>query len=292
MNLLVTGGGGQLGQELSRRSQRVIALDRQSLDITEAAAVERTIAQYQPSLVINAAAYTAVDRAESEPEAAFRINRDGPACLALACQRAGIPLFHISTDYVFDGTQQGPYRETDPVAPLGVYGRSKEAGEAAVRASLERHLILRVSWVFAGHGHNFVRTMLRLAADRPALGIVADQWGCPTYAGHIAEVLLALADRYQQQGSLAWGTYHYADTPATSWYGFAAAIFATAQRLGLSQVPQLSPITTADYPTPAQRPANSQLDCTKLLDTFGLSRFTWQAGLEAALQELMALPVA
>jgi dTDP-4-dehydrorhamnose reductase len=292
MNLLVTGGGGQLGQELSRRSQRVIALDRQSLDITEAAAVERAIAQYQPDLVINAAAYTAVDRAESEPEAAFRINRDGPACLALACQRAGIPLFHVSTDYVFDGTQQGPYRETDPVAPLGVYGRSKEAGEATVRASLERHLILRVSWVFAGHGHNFVRTMLRLAADRPALGVVADQWGCPTYAGHIAEVLLALADRYQQQGSLAWGTYHYADTPATSWYGFAAAIFATAQRLGLSQVPQLSPITTADYPTLAQRPANSQLDCMKLQDTFGLSRFAWQAGLEAALLELMALPVA
>jgi dTDP-4-dehydrorhamnose reductase len=292
MSILVTGGSGQLGQELSRRSQRVMALDRQSLDITEIVAVERAIAQYQPSLVINAAAYTAVDRAESEPEAAFRINRDGPACLALACQRASIPLFHVSTDYVLDGTQQGPYRETDPVAPLGVYGRSKEAGEAAVRASLEHHLILRVSWVFAGHGHNFVRTMLRLAADRPALGIVADQWGCPTYAGHIAEILLALADRYQQQSNLAWGTYHYADTPATSWYGFAKAIFATAQRLGLTQAPQLSPITTADYPTAAQRPANSQLDCSKLQDTFGLKRFAWQAGLEAALQELMALPVA
>jgi dTDP-4-dehydrorhamnose reductase len=292
MKILVTGAQGQLGQELVRRSPAVVALDRQTLDITAIKAVEGAIAHHQPDLVINAAAYTAVDRAEVESEAAFCVNREGPRCLALVCQQADIPLFQVSTDYVFDGTQSNPYLETDPVAPLGVYGRSKEAGEVAVRGVLDRHLILRVSWVFAGHGHNFVRTMLRLATERPTLGIVADQWGCPTYAGHIAEILIALAERYQEQGNLPWGTYHYADTPATTWYGFAQAIFATAQRLGLRSIPQLTPITTNQFPTPAQRPSNSQLDCTKLQDTFDLTRYGWQVGLEASLKELIAQAVA
>jgi len=241
------------------------------------------INDFQPDAVINAAAYTAVDRAESEVEAAFAVNRDGPANLARACERAGISLIHISTDYVFDGSKQGAYVEGDPVSPLGVYGESKLAGEEAVRTLCPKHLILRTSWVFSAHGNNFVKTMLRLGAEREELGVVADQFGKPTSAAEIARLILdTLPDT---EGK--WGTYHLAQPDAVSWHGFAEAIFDAAKRQGIvMKVEQVQPISTADYPTPARRPANSELDCRLLKSVFGVTIRGWRESLAEVIGEL------
>lgn len=214
MRIAVIGAKGQVGWELARRApllgHEALAWDMAELDITDAVAVDRALAVSGADAVINAAAYTAVDKAEQEPELAFAVNRDGPAHLAAACNRLHIPLLHISTDYVYDGNKPNPYVEDDPVAPLGVYGQSKAEGDDAVLRLLPRHLILRVSWVFGIHGHNFVKTMLRLAQEREELRVVADQFGCPTYAGDIADTLLELAGRTAEiDASGAWGTYHY-----------------------------------------------------------------------------------
>ncbi|NJN46274.1 MAG: dTDP-4-dehydrorhamnose reductase [Candidatus Competibacteraceae bacterium] len=283
MRILLTGANGQVGWEIAQRTTKhdIIALDRAALDITQPVAVQQTLADSAADLVINAAAYTGVDRAEQEPDLAFAANRDGPAHLAAACARFGIPLFHISTDYVFDGNQSTPYREDDPVAPLGVYGRSKWEGEEAVRRVLPAHLILRVSWVFGRHGHNFVKTMLRLAREREQLRVVADQHGCPTYAGSIADVFLMLADRLDTDRSLRWGTYHYCNTPATTWHGFTEAIVALARDREPLCVREVVPITTSEYPTPAARPANSVLDCSRLREYIAIAPGLWQAGLRA-----------
>jgi len=284
MRILVTGADGQVGQALRRlgADRDLLALDRTALDITDAAAVARVVPEVRADVVINAAAYTAVDRAQSESDQAFAVNGDGPANLARACLEAAIPLFHISTDYVFDGSRPGAYSEDDPVAPLGVYGQSKWAGEARVREILPRHLILRTSWVFGLEGNNFVRTMLRLGREREALRVVDDQRGCPTFADHIATVLLALAERLPGQ-ALDWGTYHYCDTPETTWYGFASAIFQQAARRQPLALRDLHPITTAEYPTPARRPANSVLDCRRLGQRYGIVPQPWAAGLQRLL---------
>jgi dTDP-4-dehydrorhamnose reductase len=286
--ILLTGAGGQVGFEVQRLAREkgcpLIALTRSQLDIGDAAAVETVIAQVQPGLVINGAAYTAVDKAEQEVEAAMRANRQGPANLAAACHARGIPLLHLSTDYVFDGNKTGAYREDDPVAPSGVYGQSKWEGEEAVRAGLARHLIIRVSWVFGPHGNNFVKTMLRLAAERDELRVVADQRGCPTSATHIAEMLLGLAERIRGGEDLAWGTYHYCGAPATTWHGFAETIITEACKLGLlGRAIPVHPITTDQYPTPARRPPNSVLDCRRIVETFGLQLRGWHEGLTAML---------
>ncbi len=288
MRLAIIGAKGQVGWELSRRApmfgHEVLAWDVAELDITVAAAVDRALATSGANAVINAAAYTAVDRAEQEPESAFAVNRDGPAHLAAACARLGIPLLHISTDYVFDGTKTGPYTEDDPAAPLGVYGQSKWEGDEAVRRLLPRHLILRVSWVFGVEGHNFVKTILRLAREREELRVVADQRGCPTYAGDIADVLLELAGRIGQIGAdNAWGVYHYCGEPATTWHGFASAIVERARLDDKLKVRTVTPITTADYPTPAARPANSVLDCARLTARFGIHPASWREGLATLL---------
>jgi dTDP-4-dehydrorhamnose reductase len=282
MKLVVTGANGQVGWELTRRAagHQVAALDLAELDITDARAVHDALVKHDAEAVINAAAYTAVDKAEQEPELAFAVNRDGPANLASSCADLGIPLLHISTDYVFDGNQTAPYREDDPVAPLGVYGLSKWAGEEAVRLTLPKHIVLRVSWVFGVHGHNFVKTILRLAGEREELRVVADQRGCPTFAGDIAEVLLALVDR---SGDAPWGTYHYCGTPATTWHGFAQAIVKSACIRGPIRAKNIIPITTAEYPTPAKRPVNSVLDCSRLHKSFGIAPGPWETGLEALL---------
>jgi len=280
MRILVTGANGQVGQALCRlgSGHELLALDRETLDITDADAISRMLHEQCPQVLINAAAYTAVDRAEAEPDQAFAVNRDGPAALARACAELAIPLFHISTDYVFDGTLAGAYREDHPASPLGVYGQSKWAGEERIRDILPRHLILRTSWVFGLEGHNFVRTMLRLGREREELGIVDDQRGCPTFADHIAGVLLDLAAR-SAGDELHWGTYHYCDTPETTWYGFARAIFeAAGQRQGLV-LRDLRPIATAEYPTLARRPANSVLDCQRLADHYGITPRPWVSGL-------------
>lgn len=285
MRLLITGTRGQLGTELTRQAGRheIRAVDHDALDITDAPAVQQAFASFRPDAVINAAAWTAVDRAEEDVEAAFAVNRDGPANLAEACARAGIPLIHVSTDYVFDGRKEAPYDEQDEPAPIGVYGRSKLAGEEAVREACERHVILRTSWVFSAHRHNFVKTMLRLGAERKELGVVADQRGCPTAAAELARGILALLE----QGSEAWGTYHFCQPEPTTWHGFAEAIFAEARRQGMAlRIRQVDAIATSDYPTPAKRPANSELNCEKLESTFGITIRPWRESLKEVIKEL------
>lgn len=287
MTVVLTGADGQVGWEVARRATGLglLALDRVALDITDPKALRHTLKRNAAQLVINAAAYTAVDRAEQEAALAFAVNRDGPAYLADTCAELGIPLLHLSTDYVFSGRQAAPYREEDPIDPLGVYGRSKWEGEQAVRERLSAHLILRVSWVFGSHGYNFVRTILRLAREREQLRVVADQQGCPTYAGAIADELLALAKRILDNTSSeeAWGTYHYCGAPPTTWYDFACAIVAGARRYEALKVREIVPITTAEYPTPAARPANSVLDCARFERRFGNAPRSWQAGLAEVL---------
>lgn len=288
MRIIIIGARGQVGWELTRRAlalgHAVLAWDVTELDITDAAAVNRELATHGADVVINAAAYTAVDKAEQEPELAYAVNRDGPAHLADACNCLNIPLLHISTDYVYDGRKPGPYVEDDPVGPLGVYGASKLAGDEAVRQLLFRHLILRVSWVFGIHGHNFVKTILRLAREREELRVVADQYGCPTYAGDIADILLELAGRTaEMDANAAWGTYHYCGEPATTWHGFASAIIEQARAREPLTVQTVTAIPTADYPTPAARPANSVLDGAKLAARFGIWPRPWRAGLEVML---------
>lgn len=289
--VLLTGANGQVGHELARlaaaRNLPVVALTRNQLDIGDADAVNSAMDAIRPGLVINAAAYTAVDRAEQEQEAAMRANAHGPAHLAAACQSQGIALIHLSTDYVFDGCKTGAYQEDDIPAPTGIYGLSKWKGEQEVRARLPQHLIIRVSWVFGPHGNNFVKTMLRLAAERDELRVVADQQGCPTSATDIALALLTLVDQITTQDSIAWGTYHYCGVPATTWHGFAEAILAAGVKAGLLQraIP-VRPIATSDYPTPARRPANSVLDCRKISSTFGIQPPDWQQALLTMLHTL------
>ncbi len=286
MRLLIAGAGGQVGRELAVRAPAAgfvtSALGSDELDITDADAVAAAVAG--ADLVINAAAYTAVDRAESECARAFAVNRDGPANLARACAMRGIPLFHLSTDYVFDGRQRRPYDESAPARPLGVYGRSKWAGEQAVRAILSQHLIVRVSWVFGVHGRNFVKTMLRLATSRPALRVVADQRGCPTFAGDIADTLLWIARQLPFSAGSVWGTYHFSGAPAVSWYGFSRAILRRAGSLTAVSALQVIPISTAEFPTPATRPENSVLAGDRMRVTFGIPPAPWLPGLEQVLQ--------
>jgi len=238
-----------------------------------------------PDIVINAAAYTVVDMAESEPETAYAAYRDGPANLAHACPENNFPLFHISTDYVFDGNKQGGYSESDAPNPLNVYGKSKLEGDLAVASILDRHLILRVSWVFGANGNNFARTMLRLAEERDFLKVMDDQHGGPTWAGAIAAVFLDLARRWGDGAPFPWGIFHYSGQPDTTWKGFAEVIFARAEYLGMiNRRPTVEPVTTADYPTPAQRPLYTILDCHKLEMVLGVSRPDWRTGLDRVLE--------
>lgn len=286
MRVLITGAQGQVGHELMRlapEGMQLSGLSSAQLDITNAAQVAAVVERFQPELIINAAAYTAVDKAESEPERAYAVNRDGVACLA----RAGVPLLHISTDYVFTGDGAEPYLESDATGPAGVYGASKLAGEVALAEVNPRHIILRTAWVFGAHGHNFVKTMLRLGREREELAVVADQLGCPTSAASIAQALWSLALQYREQGSLQWGIYHYAGAPACSWYEFAQEIFRQAHELGmLEPVPVVRAIATADYPTPARRPAFSVLGCSKLNKAHGITQADWRVALGQVLREL------
>ena len=278
---LITGANGQLGWELTRQAEAgaVVACDRSALDITVLEGVRAIIAHHQPTLVINAAAYTAVDRAEDDESTAFKVNRDGPAHLASVCAGAGIPLIHISTDYVFDGTKAGPYVEQDPTAPLGIYGASKLAGEEALRAAGANHVTLRTAWVYGNHGHNFVKTMLRLGQSKEELSVVNDQTGCPTYAADLAAVVLEVGRQLvTAPAPEKYGTFHITNSGETTWHGFADAIF-EAMKSHSGTRPVLHAIATQDYPTPAKRPKNSVLDCTKLHRVYGLTPRPWQAAL-------------
>jgi dTDP-4-dehydrorhamnose reductase len=288
MKLLLMGGNGQLGCELRRLAWPagyiITAFDRGELDIAQREQVVATVARERPDIVINAAAYTAVDRAETEPDIAWASNCTGPANLASACHKAAIPLIHISTDYVFDGSKAGPYCEDDPVHPLGVYGESKEAGDRAVRGALASHMILRTAWLYSAHGHNFVKTMLRLGQERPVLRVVADQIGSPTSAADIAAAIGAIVQQVAA-GNTGWGTYHFAGGGAVTWHGFAEAIFELAAPWR-GAAPRVEAITTADYPTPARRPANSVLDCSKIAAAFGIVPRPWRAALAEVIREL------
>lgn len=286
--ILVTGGTGQLASALST-TPGVHRVGRPDFDFDHPETIETTFRTTAPRLVVNAAAYTAVDAAETNADAAYRANRDGPATLARLCAEANIPLIHISTDYVFDGAKPAPYVETDPVAPQGVYGASKLAGEQAVMASGARAIILRTAWVYAATGKNFVRTMLTLGKTRPRLTVVADQHGCPTTAADLADAIMAIAGRLDATG---WqpayqGIFHAAGSGATTWFGLAVATFEEAARHG-ANVPEVAPITTADYPTPAKRPANSRLDCTRLHDTFGVRLPPWRDSLTRTVDAIFA----
>ncbi len=276
--ILAFGGDGQLGRELAGYArQRGIALrtlNRAEADIADANAVSRAISSASPSIVVNAAAYTKVDRAEAEPEEALRANAAGPGILARACATAHLPLVHISTDYVFDGTKSSAYFEDDPIAPLGVYGRSKAEGETAVRKALEHHVILRTSWLYGAYGTNFLKTVLRLARERDELRIVADQRGCPTGTADIAEAIISIAPRLVQRAPV-WGTYHFAGKGVTTWHGFACEIV-DAQAKVTQRRPVVTPITTAEYPTSARRPANSELDCLRFAKIFGFTAMDWR----------------
>lgn len=295
ITVLVFGGNGQLGWELIRalRLQANVVATTRSGSLPDGAPCEvvdfdrpddlvDVLDRVRPDWVINAAAYTAVDRAEDDQEAAWRANAEAPGVVARWCAAAGVPLVHYSTDYVFDGQGTRPYCEDDPTRPLGVYGESKLAGENAVRAAAGRHFIFRTAWVYASHGVNFLRTMLRVGADRDVLRVVADQVGTPTPAALIADVTV---QALQHDGALS-GTWHLTATGETSWHGFAEAIFTEAVAAGvLARAPTVVAITTAEYPTPAKRPAYSHLDVAKLEQDFGVTLPRWQDGLKRVIAD-------
>lgn len=296
--ILLTGVNGQLGHQLRTALAslgNIVALNRTELNLSQADSILQALERHQPDIIVNPAAYTAVDRAESEVEQARSVNAAAPALLAQWAARRQALLLHYSTDYVFDGAGERPWREDDPVQPRSVYGQSKWEGEEAVRAAAPRHLILRTSWVFGAHGGNFLKTILRLAQERDNLRVVADQIGAPTSTALISEVTAALLRDYLRKPTdFAYGSYHLAAQGETSWHGYARLLVAEAEKLGFTlrlSPADITPIATADYPLPAPRPANSRLDCAKLQRTFGLALPRWESGVEQVLAELAAQPL-
>jgi dTDP-4-dehydrorhamnose reductase len=297
VRIIVTGREGQVARALVERGRsagvEVVCLARPDVDLTEPDLVARAIEATRGDVVINAAAYTAVDQAEAEPDLAMRVNGEGARAVAAAAARTGRPVVQISTDYVFDGALDRPYREDDPVGPVGVYGRTKLAGETAVAAANARHVIARTAWVYSPFGRNFLKTMLRLGLTRDEVGVVADQWGAPTSALDIADALIAMARRLvaEPRDASLYGTFHATGSVYTSWAGFAAAIFAQAAMLGRKPV-AVTPISTAQYPTPAARPANSRLDAGKLHRVYGLALPEWRSSAQDCVKRLILSPEA
>ena len=294
MKLLVVGSNGQLGWEVLNaakdRGLECEGIDTPQFDITDRGAVERTVGRGEFSLIVNAAAYTAVDEAEVKRDEAFAVNAGGPGDLAFVCAKNHLPLIHISTDYVFDGNKTSPYKESDPICPIGTYGESKAAGEKAVREALEAHVILRTSWLYSSHGNNFVKTILRLASEREELRVVADQYGCPTYAADLAAAIIDLAKQISRRGSVQWGVYHYCGHGVTTWYGFAQQICQLAKKHRALQVKRIEAISTEEYPTPARRPPYSALDCSKIKSVFSIQTRPWQDSLAEMLARLFKSP--
>lgn len=282
--ILITGGSGQVGHCLKAQLEGCAELsvpDSSALNIADRRSVRQAVETFRPDYIINAAAYTAVDKAENDAERAFAVNRDGARHLAEAAEAAGAVMLHISTDYVFDGAGGAPYDEAAPTAPQNIYGASKLAGEQAVLAACRRAVVMRTSWVFGANGQNFVKTMLRLGRERDSLGIVADQYGAPTAAADIAAALITIVRRHTpEQLAERAGIYHYCGSPYASWFEFAETIFAEAAAQGvLAKIPAVKPIATADYPTPAKRPADSRLDCGKIRTVFGIGPCDWHSAL-------------
>ncbi|EIO4105694.1 TPA: dTDP-4-dehydrorhamnose reductase [Vibrio vulnificus] len=285
MRVLVTGSSGQVGHCLADILSKMdnvtlLAVDRENLDISNPEAVNEAVQVFKPTIVINAAAYTAVDKAEQEIELSYAINRDGPRFLAEAAQTIDAAILHISTDYVFEGNKSGEYVESDTTHPQGVYGASKLAGEIAVAEACDKYVILRTSWVFGEHGNNFVKTMLRLATTRNELSIVGDQFGGPTYAGDIAKALVEIAKTISNDRPVEYGVYHYSGLPHVSWYEFAHSIFDRALEFGVvTNKPNLTCITTEQYPTAAKRPSNSRLSTNKINNVYSIKASDWQSAL-------------
>jgi dTDP-4-dehydrorhamnose reductase len=287
MRILVTGREGQVAQSLAAldaADHEIMCVGRPELDLTDAPRVEQFAVDQAPDVIINAAAYTAVDKAESEPELAMSINSDGASAMARAAARLNIPIIQISTDYVFSGEKKDAYVETDTTGPLGVYGTSKLAGEQAVAALAPYYAIVRTSWVYSPFGNNFVKTMLRLGAERSEIRVVADQVGSPTSAQDLAEAILKIAFVLKKEPQLS-GIYHVSGAGSTSWAGFADEIFSVQADSG-KRIPIIRPITTKEYPTAATRPLNSRLNCQKLDDTFSLRLPPWQKSLRHCMAQL------
>ena len=284
--VLVFGASGQLGSELlggkTPDGLTLVGLSHADADITDAAAVDSIVNAHRPAVIVNAAAYTAVDRAESEPDLAFAVNADGPAYLAAAAKAVDAPLIHVSTDYVFAGTAKVPYGEDDHTAPVNAYGQSKAAGERAVREATPAHVILRSAWMYGRHGSNFVRTMIDHAAERDEVRVVADQRGSPTATSDVVATILAIAFRLSAGGT-DYGIFHFTNSGETTWHGLAAKVFDELGRRGL-KVPRLAAIATSEYPTPARRPHYSVLDCSRIGRVYGIVPRPW----EVALQEELA----
>jgi dTDP-4-dehydrorhamnose reductase len=289
MRVLLLGGAGQVGEELRSlplpRNVQLVAPNRAAVDLEAPRAIAAVLAAEQWNAVINAAGYTDVDRAEAEEPIAFATNADGPSALAKETGRRGIPLLHLSSDYVFDGRKGSPYVEADVTAPLNAYGRSKLGGEVGVRANNPRHVILRTSWVYSPYRKNFVRTILRLAAERERLTIVADQRGCPTSAREIAQACLDIAIRCASEPDCApYGLYHFTGGGEATWFEFAKAIIDTAR---LPRPREVIPISSSGYPTPATRPADTRLDCTAILRDFDINMQPWRRSLAETIDRLL-----
>jgi dTDP-4-dehydrorhamnose reductase len=287
--ILLTGANGQIGREIQHlfpiQQERLVALSKAELNIADHEQITQVIKAYQPAIIINAAAYTAVDKAESETELAFAVNSTGVKNLATAANKFHIPIIHLSTDYVFDGLKNTAYVEKDERSPLNVYGSSKAQGEQYLQDILAQHIILRVSWVFGKYGHNFVKTILKLAREKPELNIVADQIGCPTPAADIADVIHHLVE-FIEQGKAKWGVFHYCGDQALSWYDFAKQIMSYAETLPGFICQRLNPITTAQYPTPAARPKNSVLSTKKIQQEYDILPANIKNGLRAIIDNL------
>lgn len=286
--ILLTGGTGQVGKAVLRhaaeRGLDIFAPARAQMDLTNARSITDIVASRPWSAVINCAAYTAVDRAETDAELAAQVNAAAPAIFAIETAKRDIPIIHVSTDYVFDGTKNAPYVEEDPVNPLGVYGRTKEKGEGAVRTLNPRHAIIRTAWVVSAGGTNFINTMIRLASERPEINVVTDQLGCPSNASDIAQTLLAVTENPHAQ----YGTWHFVNDGEASWYDLASHIFADMRQRGLA-TPVLNAIPTSQYPTPAERPSNSRLSTSAIQRDFGIQPRHWHDAIDAILAERFSI---
>jgi len=292
MKILITGSEGQLGWELLRQADsfniEAIGLDLPCLDITVESGITKVFEEYKPDILVNAAAYTNVDKAETDEKACFAVNVNGPENLAAACENSGIPMIHISTDYVFDGTNKTPYTENDPVLPANVYGKSKAEGENSVRNILEKHIILRTSWLYGVHGHNFVKTILKLGKEKEVIGVVSDQFGSPTSAADLAGTLIIIASHILNNYEVTFGTYNYCGEGITSWHGFAEKIIETAKQYSPVTTKLVKPLSTGDYPTRARRPAFSALNCSLIQEKFGITPKPWRKSLEAVIERIFS----
>jgi len=294
MKILVTGKNGQVGFELMRSLAplgQVVGVDVKECDLAQSAAIDTLLERVRPDIIINPAAYTEVDKAETQPTVAHALNAQAPKLLARYAARHNIPIIHFSTDYVFDGKKDGLYTEEDDANPSSVYGKTKWLGEEAVRKLAAKHIIIRTSWVFGSHGVNFLKTMLKLAAERDKLSVVSDQFGAPTSARMLADAVAQIVSELAEPGSYRkYGTYHVAARGETSWHGYAQVVVEKAIKLGLTlklSPKEIKPIATKDYPMPAPRPANSRLDTTKVRTVFSVNLPKWQDEVEKVIQELV-----